>query len=106
MKSVDISVQDLNIVLAILRKNLSPGTHVWVFGSRAQQHTAKRFSDLDLAIDAGSSLPYEVLVSLSHDFDESALPFKIDIVDWHAIDSSFQERIAVCNTPSTSWDCL
>ena len=103
MNAVDISSQDLMIVLNILRKHLLPGTHVWVFGSRALL-TAKRFSDLDLAIDAGNPLPYETLVNLNHDFDESALPFKVDIVDWHAIEQAFQKRISVCNIPQTSWD--
>lgn len=103
MIAVDITPSERDIVFDILKKNLAPGTHVWVFGSRAQ-HNAKRFSDLDLAIDAGQPLPYAILVNLNHDFDESALPFKVDIVDWYAIDPSFKNRISIFNKAENAWD--
>jgi predicted nucleotidyltransferase len=67
---------------------------VWVFGSRAKK-TRKPFSDLDLAIDAASPLAYSTLVNLKNDFEESDLPYKVDVVDWHLIDKGFQTRIGV-----------
>ena len=105
MISADVTPQEWAVVTDILKKNLSPGAHVWVFGSRAQ-HTAKRYSDLDLAIDMKRSLAYETLVNLKHDFDESSLRFKVDIVDWHAIDADFRKRVVIHNTPENSWDFI
>jgi len=80
------------IIIAILSKNLPSHTHVWVFGSRANR-VPKKYSDLDLAIDAGSALPYATIVELKHAFDESVLPYKVDLVDWYLLDTSFQKRI-------------
>lgn len=92
MKKVDVSSTQLETVLNILKKNLPPNTTVWVFGSRAGK-TKKAFSDLDLAIDATAPLLYSTLVNLKNDFEESDLPYKVDVVDWHLIDAAFQARI-------------
>lgn len=34
-----------------------------------------------------------LLAALNHDFDESNLPFKVDVVDWNNINDSFQKLI-------------
>lgn len=89
---IDITPQDLTITLAILRKHLRPSSQVWVFGSRATGK-AKPFSDLDLAIDNGQPLPLAVYTALLSDFEESDLPYKVDVVDWRTINDSFKENI-------------
>ncbi len=89
---IKMDKQHKELVLTILKKNIPANTLVWVFGSRANRKP-KLFSDLDLALDAGSPLPYSTLIDLKHDFDESELPYKVDLVDWHSIDKSFQEII-------------
>lgn len=91
-KSVDVTPIQLAIILQIFKKNLPENTTVWVFGSRAEK-TKKPFSDLDLAIDATIPLPYTKLVNLKNDFEESDLPYKVDVVDWHLLDEAFQTRI-------------
>ena len=93
-KSIEINPLHLQIVLHILKNNLPENACVWVFGSRAEQ-TKKPFSDFDLAIDATLALPYLTLVELKNEFEESDLPYKVDIVDWHLIDKDFQARIGV-----------
>ena len=65
---------------------------MWVFGSRAE-NKQKPFSDLDLAIDAKNPLSYSILVDLKNDFEDSDLPYKVDVVDWHLIDEAFQDKI-------------
>ena len=45
---IDVTPEQWVIVADILRKNV-PHHDVWAFGSRAK-HTAKPFSDLDLAV--------------------------------------------------------
>ena len=62
---------------------------VWVFGSRAIW-TTKKSSDLDLAVDAGLMLSRKENRALSDAFDESSLPYKVDVVDMHNVSSTFK----------------
>jgi hypothetical protein len=54
---------------------------------------AKKFSDLDLAIDVGTKLAHHTYVDLKFAFEESDLPYKVDIVDWQSISKSFRKTI-------------
>lgn len=54
--------------------------------------------DCHNAIDAKNPIPYETLVNLIHEFENSALPFKVDIVDWHDIDPAFKRQITAFKT--------
>lgn len=91
-KSLDLKLEYLDIVKKILRQHLPSNAKAWIFGSRANGK-AKTYSDIDIAIDAGQPLSTETIVSLANDFDECSLPYKVDIVDWFAIDDLFRERI-------------
>jgi len=75
-----LTPQELATVRAILARHLPAGVTVSVFGSRARG-TAKPWSDLDLALGAPSPLPLALLAALAEAFDESALPWKVDLVD-------------------------
>jgi hypothetical protein len=55
---------------------------------------AKPFSDLDLAVMGAEPLPSATLTALVDAFDESDLPFKVDIVDWAVTEDSFRGTIA------------
>jgi len=81
-------------VLIILAANLPHDAKVWVFGSRATGR-ARRYSDLDLAIDAGRPVTLDELAQLAEAFRESDLPYKVDIVDWQSIDDRFRQIIKV-----------
>jgi predicted nucleotidyltransferase len=86
------------LVLDILDANLPAGAKAWVFGSRAAGR-ARRYSDLDLAIDAGRRLTLDEIASLAEAFSDSDLPYKVDIVDWHSLDDRFRQTIAVERVP-------
>jgi type I restriction enzyme S subunit len=90
---VDVRPADLETVRRILRSVLSADARVWVFGSRAKA-TARRASDLDLAIDAGRPLTMEENAALNHAFDESDLPYTVDVVDWAMTSEAFRRIIA------------
>jgi predicted nucleotidyltransferase len=81
------------LVLAILGANLPDGVTAWVFGSRATGR-ARRYSDLDLAIDAGRPLTLDEAARLAEAFSESDLPYRVDLIDWHGIDDRFRQLIA------------
>jgi type I restriction enzyme S subunit len=88
---IDISPENWRIVRDILQR-IVPDREVWAFGSRAKW-TAKEFSDLDIAIIGDKPLSIALTADLREAFQESALPFKIDIVDWANITPSFQQVI-------------
>ena len=68
----DVSVTKRQIVLDILAAHLPAETRVWVFGSRATGR-ARRYSDLDLAIDAGRPLSLDETALLREAFTDSDL---------------------------------
>lgn len=86
-----VSPAEWAIVHNILQRHV-PGREVWAFGSRAKW-TSKEFSDLDLAIIGDEPLSITTLASLSEDFSESELPYKVDIVDWATTSPSFRKVI-------------
>lgn len=88
---IDLAPEHLQVIKRILKRHL-PGREIWVFGSRATG-SAKKYSDLDLAVIGSVPLTLAQLALLEHELDESELPFKVDIVDWASIDDSFREII-------------
>ncbi len=89
---MDLKPNHRKLVQEILRKRLSASSRVWVFGSRATGKS-KPYSDLDLAIDQDTPMPFSLSAALSLDFEESHLPFKVDIVDLKSISEEFRRRI-------------
>jgi predicted nucleotidyltransferase len=90
---VDLSGDHRRTVLDILHQNLPLNTQAWVFGSRATGR-ARRYSDLDLAIDAGRRLTLDETAKLTEAFSESDLPYRVDLVDWRAVDDRWRRSIA------------
>lgn len=88
---IDLPQQHLNMVKSILNKHL-PKVPVWVFGSRIKG-TAKPYSDLDLAIVGQNKIPLPLYFKILDDFEESLLPIRVDVIDWHRIDDSFKKII-------------
>ncbi len=90
---LDLAAEHRARVVALLRAHLPPATRVWVFGSRATGR-AGRWSDLDLAVDAGRRLSLDEQAALAEAFSESDLPFTVDVVDWQAAGDRFRQTIA------------
>lgn len=85
----------------ILRQYLPPLYAVHVFGSRATGRNLKPFSDLDLCVTGPMPLDNVILARLRAAFDESDLPFKVDLVDWHDLSGEFCRAITPDLTPFT-----
>ena len=88
---IDLPSEQLAQVRDIL-KLYAPNTPVWAFGSRAQM-TANKHSDLDIVIVGERKIPQKTLYQLIDAFEESELPIKIDVLDWHRISEAFQNNI-------------
>ena len=87
MSEIQIESRHLEIVKSILSKHLDD---VYVFGSRSKR-TAQKFSDLDLVLK--SDISSTELRRLQDLFEDSDLPFKVDLVLWSNLDNSFQQHI-------------
>jgi nucleotidyltransferase substrate binding protein (TIGR01987 family) len=61
----------------------------WVFGSPASG-TARRYSDLDLALEGEKPLNSGLLANIAEALSQSDLAYKTDIIDLHAVDPDFR----------------
>jgi len=92
-QTIDLKPEHRAIVLDILRAHLPPQAKVWVFGSRANGR-ARRGSDLDLAIDLGQALPSDTEYDLKFAFEDSDLPWTVDVLDWWSVeDGIFRQNV-------------
>ncbi len=89
---LQVSEAHFDLVHAILHANVPASVTVSAFGSRAKG-TAKPFSDLDLALEADHPLPPGLFGALAEAFDDSDLPWKVDVIDWNAATPEFRALI-------------
>ena len=88
-RTIDLPAPDLAILRQVLRDHLPPSTEVWVFGSRVTG-TARRYSDLDLALQGDAALEWSMMAQLKDALSESDLAVKVDVVDLLAADPAFR----------------
>ena len=88
---IDLKPIDVATVHAILAEHV-PECEVRAFGSRATWN-AKDYSDLDLAVVSDGPLDWRTLGRLKEAFEESNLPMRVDVLDWHSISESFRKVI-------------
>ena len=89
---LDLNPEHHALVREILAQH-APGVRAWAFGSRTTG-TARRFSDLDIALEGDVELDIRTLADLRHAFQESDLPISVDLLDLHTVRPSFLRRIA------------
>ena len=89
---IDIRTDHLRTVQDVLQRHLPAGVTVWVFGSRASWAT-KDSSDLDLALEGDGEIPPRSLSALEAAFEDSDLPYAVDIVDIKRIGERFREIV-------------
>jgi predicted nucleotidyltransferase len=93
MKAVpDLGETHTAIVRDVLRTFLPEGARAYVFGSRAHGK-ARRYSDLDLALEWDRPLGLDIVGQIAEALSESDLPYKVDVVDVATIDAGFKARI-------------
>ena len=88
---IDVSEKDLITIKSILEAQV-PDCEVRAFGSRVSW-TAKDHSDLDLVVVGSDKLETRKLDKLKEAFEESSLPFRVDVLDWCRISNEFQRNI-------------
>jgi predicted nucleotidyltransferase len=78
------SERDTQTIFGIFKK-YSEVKSVLLFGSRAKGIFHKG-SDVDLAIDGGSVTP-KTLRQIKSDFEESDLPYRVDLLDFNSLNN-------------------
>ena len=88
---IDLPPEQLTLIKNILVEQV-PGLEVRAFGSRVTGG-AKPYSDLDLVVVGEQALPLDVYFRLKDRFEESNLPIRVDVLDWHRISEEFRQLI-------------
>lgn len=84
----------IDFIIEILQKNIvQKGAKFYIFGSRAKG-TYKEYSDVDIAVKMpNGKISGDVLGKILMEFNDSTLPYEVDVVDLNAIDAKFKELI-------------
>lgn len=85
-----LTPEEIEQLQFILKKYLPSTAEVWVFGSRVSGKN-KPFSDVDLLIKDHNKIDRKIMNALDYALEESAFPFKVDLVDWQSINESFKK---------------
>ena len=87
---MELTAAEHRALLRLIRACL-PDTEVRAYGSRVKR-TSRPASDLDLVAMAGPGQRQQVAI-LREAFEESDLPFRVDVLVWDEIPASFQREI-------------
>lgn len=85
----DISDEQFDEISRILSEHV-PECEVRAFGSRVRG-THRKYSDLDLVVRCGGQIDFSSMNRLQEAFENSMLPFRVDIVDFHTLSEKFKE---------------
>ncbi|MHC4511098.1 MAG: nucleotidyltransferase family protein [Planctomycetota bacterium] len=88
---LDLAERHLETIKRILAAYVGD-CEVRAFGSRGNG-TATKHSDLDLAIVGNGKLERRVKTLLREAFEESDLPFRVDVIDYNAVSQEFRALI-------------
>jgi predicted nucleotidyltransferase len=98
MAGLDMPEEHVRILCEVLRKLLPKDARAYVFGSRVCGG-ARRYSDLDLALEWVRPLGLNVLGEIAEALSESDIPYKVDVIDLATITPAFRARIATTWLP-------
>ena len=88
--AIDITAGQRKTILALLERYL-PGTAAWAFGSR-MKWTARAQVDFNLVVFATHEQNSQV-GTLREAFEESDLPFRVNLSVWEDVSEAFREQI-------------
>lgn len=91
MIDTGIDERTKHIIIGVI-STLFPQAKIYLYGSRARG-TYKHGSDIDVAIDAGKKLERVDVGEARDMLNESNIPYKIEVVDFHNIPDQMQKNI-------------
>jgi predicted nucleotidyltransferase len=91
--AMNVAEDSLREAAAIARRVLGPQrVRMILFGSRARGG-GRPTSDIDLALLGDGPLPPELLSRLRDAFEESNIPYAVDVVDLSQVTAAFREKV-------------
>jgi len=90
LRNIDLTPAQLKIISGFLKRYI-PETEVWAYGSRVKW-TSKPQSDLDMVAFAAPEQKRSIY-DLKEAFEESSLPFRVDLFIWNEIPEQFHKNI-------------
>lgn len=88
--SIDITPVQRELIVDLLNRFI-PGVAVWAYGSRVKG-SSRPESDLDLVAFI-TPRQREVISALKEAFEESSLPFRVDVLVWDELPENFRRNI-------------
>ena len=88
--AIDITSDQQETLISLLSRHLS-NTVIWVYGSRVRG-TSRPSSDLDMVVFATPE-QMRKMSELRECFEESSLPFRVDLFVWDEVPESFRKQI-------------
>ncbi len=88
-----LTEREHDLVVSILKRHLPEDCEVFFFGSR-MDGTATSTSDLDILIKGNSSIELGTLALIKEGFEESDLPFNVDVLDYHNLSGKMMDNIS------------
>ena len=87
-------MSDLKILVKQIGSKFLDGTgyKLGMFGSRIVGRPAK-FSDIDVAVMGESKIPGNILENLREAFENSNLPYRVDVVDLNSSSLQFKTQV-------------
>jgi len=90
-------------VARIVRAHLG-GQEIRLVGSRARG-TAKRFADIDVLVMNREPLSPSARALINTAFEESDLPYKVDLLEWASLTPAFRDRLLRDSVPLCPTAC-
>lgn len=90
LDNIDLTVTQRKKITTLLKRYV-PNTEVWAYGSRGK-FTAKPNSDLDMVVFVDKEQSTAVF-ELKEAFEESDLPFRVDLFVWNEVPEKFHKNI-------------
>ena len=87
---IDLHEKYIDFIKEII-ENYLQNCKIYLFGSRVK-NTAKKYSDIDIALDC-QNLNDNILLKIKNDFENSTLPYEVDVVDLNTISTTFKTHI-------------
>lgn len=87
---IDLDSQYIKLIKEIISNELKT-YKLYIFGSRAK-NTARKYSDIDIAIDS-PLLTDKIKSKIGFEFENSTIPYEVDIIDLNNITDSFKNLI-------------
>ena len=90
LDSIDLEPRHLKKIRSIFARHL-PYKKVWAYGSRVKW-TASNTSDLDCVVFGATD---SEIANAREAFDESDIPFEVQLLNWNTIPDDFKENIYI-----------